>query len=247
MSDERIKTAARADLLLLTADMLRPPRADGILPEWVALSESDRRGVLDAAGLPGSTSSQGMTLATALQEVFDQARATSPGDWSDEYWRLFDSAIACPINQASYIRRDKGTILGDLAGFYRAFGWQQNVASGERPDHLLCQLEFVSVLMAMSANARTPEEQRIVNDAMASFARSHMHDWLPSFCWQLCESSRLPVFGAIAAWLVALWDGLTAACSWPVDETPAERRIPGEDVENPYECAAGGLVQLGDH
>ncbi len=247
MNNERVRAAARADLLLLTADMLRPPGPTGPSPEWTRLSENDRRDLLKAAGLAEPARTEGTSLATSLHEVFAMAQATPTGDWSDEYWRLFDSAIACPIHQASYVRRDKGTILGDLAGFYRAFGWQHKPSGGERPDHLLCQLEFVSVLLAMGSRASPGDTREIVNQALAEFARLHLHDWLPSFCWQLCEASRLPLFGAIAAWLALLWDGLSAACSWPADERLADRLAPQDDAENPYECAAGGLVQLGDH
>ncbi len=246
MNGSSIRQAARADLVLLTADMLRPPQS-GKVPDWVSLTEEEWRQLLEAAELPVSTSSDGTTLADTLEEVFQQARLVAPDAWSDEYWRLFDSSTACPINQASYVRRDKGTILGDLAGFYNAFGWHYNTNTGERPDHLLCQLEFVSLLFAMSSRADSDEQREVVDDALQTFAYLHMHDWLPSFCWQLCETTRLPLFGAVGTWLVMLWDALTLVCQWPVDQQEPEKLTPLGDVENPYECAANGLVQLGEH
>ena len=148
------------------------------------------------------------------------------------------------MNQASYIRRDKGTILGDLCGFYRAFGWQGNLASGERPDHLLCQLEFVGVMLAMAARAEDDQQRKIVHDALAQFARLHMHDWIPSVCCQLIESSRLAYFGAVAQWLIVLWTKLTEFHAWPMDSVPEPRLTPSIDPEDPYECGAPDLVQL---
>jgi putative dimethyl sulfoxide reductase chaperone len=246
MNPNAIRQAARADLLLLTADMLRPPKL-GSIPDWVAIPDADWQQLLEAADLPRSTTTDGTTLSHALDEVFQQVRLVAVDVWADEYWRLFDSSIACPINQSSYIRRDKGTILGDLAGFYHAFGWRQNAASGERPDHLLCQLEFVGLLFAMSSRAPSKQEREVVEDALQKFAYLHMHDWLPSFCWQLCETTTVPLFGAMGSWLVMLWDALASACQWPVDRREPEKLEPLGDAENPYECAAGGLVQLGEH
>lgn len=246
MNPFSVRQAARADLILLTADMLRPPRSE-VAPDWVTIADEDWRRLLEVAELPISTSKDGTTLANTLEEVFQQARGVSLDAWADEYWRLFDSSIACPINQASYVRRDKGTILGDVAGFYNAFGWQYNSNTGERPDHLLCQLEFVGLLFAMSSRADLDEQREVVDDALQKFAYLHMHDWLPSFCWQLCESTRLPLFGAVGTWLVMLWDALTSVCQWPVDPREPEKLTPLGDAENPYECAAGGLVQLGEH
>ncbi len=246
MSEWSIRQAARADLILLTVSMLRPPEQDAV-PEWITIEDADWRHLLEVACLPLSTAKGEATLAGTLDEVFRQARAVSLDSWADEYWRLFDCSIACPINQASYVRRDKGAILGDLAGFYKAFGWQYSTSTGERPDHLLCQLEFVGLLFAMSSHAASDEQREIVDDALGKFANLHMHDWLPSFCWQLCESTHLPFFGAVGTWLVMLWDALTEVCQWPADQRPAENLLPVVDAENPYECAAGGLVQLGEH
>jgi TorA maturation chaperone TorD len=197
--------------------------------------------------LPHSTNKDGVTLESALREVFEVSRATTLDEWSDEYWRLFEGQTECAINQASYDRRDKGTILGDVAGFYRAFGWERAAHTGERPDHLRCQLEFVAVLLVMACQAPTGEEQEVVTDGLRQFARVHMHDWLPSFGWHLCEVTQLPMYGAIATWLVMLWDGLTAYHGWPADERTGSAIEPQHEPENPYECGAAGLVQLGEH
>jgi nitrate reductase assembly molybdenum cofactor insertion protein NarJ len=253
-----VQLAAQSDLVLLTVEMLRaPPRltTDAGRPEWTTLARADWESLLSAAGLmysatpcePLTPLTPGRTLATALAEVFQQAARLSPEHWSDEYWRLFDSTMACPINQAAYIRRDKGAILGDVAGFYAAFGWRHDPSRGERPDHLLCQLEFVAALLAMAGGATTTEQSTVTAEALAQFARVHMHDWLPSFAWQLCEASPLDYFGAVGNWLVMLWDAMAAAHAWPVDVRPGEYLEPTAETENPYECAANGLVQLGDH
>lgn len=261
-----VRLAAQADLLLLTCEMLKPPprramefhscppetngpvRSDWLeRPAWTALTAVDLEHLLNAAGLPERTATDGPTLAFALDEAVDAGRQTPLPDWFDEYWRLFDTDQACPIHEASWVRRDKGAILGDLAGFYRAFGWTHDAARGTRPDHLLCELEYTAALLAMASQAATREQRQVVAAAVEEFAREHLHDWLPSFCWQLCEVTRVPYFGALAAWLMMLWDGLTAVHGWPADVGPGRRLLPGVEEENPYECAAAGVVQLGHH
>lgn len=237
-----VQLAAQADLVLLTVEMLRAPQTDPAGPaDWRYDRLSDWRACLQAARLPASTTSTGTTLESACTEVFEMARRTSTTEWADEFWRLFDGPTICPINQASYDRRDKGTILGDLSGFYRAFGWEHATGSGERPDHLRCQLEFVAVLLAMAGQASTDEQQEIATEGLSRFARIHMHDWLPSFGWHLCEVTRLPLYGALATWLVMLWDGLTVYHQWPADERPPARLKPQTETEteteNLYQCA----------
>lgn len=246
-SQQRVAMAAQADLILLTVDMLRAPDLKFGKPAWANEDLQTWQQCLAMANFPASTVADKTTLAESLSEIFSIAQATTVDQWSDEYWRLFDSSMACPINQAAYVRREKGTILGDLSGFYLAFGWEHVLQTGERPDHLLCQLEFIAVMLAMAVQAQTDEQSEIAREALGKFAQTHMHDWLPSFCWQLCEVTQLPLFGAIGTWLVMLWDALTAVHAWPVDPRPAERIEVQQDIENPYECAAGGLVQLGEH
>ncbi len=247
MNARLICLAAQADLVLLTADMLRPPSHSSPDPAWWMESVTDWEQCLKASGLPTTTNTENVTLASMLREVFSTAGKTSFDNWSDEYWRLFDGPTLCPINQASYDRRDKGTILGDLAGFYQAFGWNPTPNSGERPDHLRCQLEFLAVLLAMASQTEDADPSQIVSDGLRQFARVHMQDWVPSFSWQLCEVTRLPLLGAIGTWIVMLWDGLTTYHQWTSDQRQPEIIKPQRDGENPYECAANGLVQLGSH
>jgi nitrate reductase assembly molybdenum cofactor insertion protein NarJ len=247
--DPTIALAAQADLIFLTAEMLRSPQTiakSHVQPwydsPWEALHSLIETGFYDLRPkMDGNTAS---TLSQALMEVYHLAKELVHDDWSDEYWRLFDCSQACPLNQASYIRRDKGTILGDLCGFYKAFGWKGNLDSGERPDHLLCQLEFTGMLLAMAAQSKHGEQRQVVLEACSQYARLHMHDWLPSVCFRLIETTQLTYFGAVSQWLLLLWNQLTSTHQWPSDVLTTAPLTPLSDPEDPYECAAPDLVQL---
>lgn len=257
--------AARADLVLLTAEMFRYPRPADIargnawfqLP-WSEYSELIKLAGLDtvigedvlpaeaqaASGFAQVDPTQAPGLMQALEEVYGFANAADLEAWQDEYGRLFEGSQLCPINQASYIRRDKGAILGDLAGFYSAFGWKNNPERGERPDHLVAQLEFVGMLFAMAAQTNDEQQVAVVHDALAQFAREHMHDWLPSVCLRLIETTNLAYYGAVAQWLTIIWMQLTQAHSWPIDRIDSTLQSPQLDPEDPYECGAPDLVNL---
>lgn len=245
-----IALAAQADLLFLTAEMLRSPQkiADRDALCWKEIPNETLHELLQNAfgetAEPVHALSSPLTLQEALDEVHQRVKELDRDEWNDEYWRLFDTTQACSLNQASYIRRDKGTILGDVCGFYNAFGFKGNIASGERPDHLLCQLEFTSMLLAMAAQAEDDEHRKVVTDALTQFTQLHMQDWLPSVCHQLVEATWLPYFGAVSQWLMLIWTRLTEYHAWPVDAVPTTPLTPQIDPESQYECAAPDLVQL---
>lgn len=249
--------AAQADVLMTTVEMLRSPQAirNSPVEPWFSLPFDVLSGLLDtafgsllitkdSANIDGTEPCNTPTLPEAFREVYELANQLDSDIWSDEYYRLFDSSQACAMNQASYIRRDKGTIIGDVSGFYNAFGWQRNATRGERPDNLLCQLEFVGVALAMASQATDESHRNIVNDALAEFARVHMHDWMPPVCYHLIDSSQIAYFGAVGQWILLLWEKLTEVHAWPVDPISNAPLAPIIDLDDPYECGAPDLVQL---
>ena len=250
MNTDSVTLAAQADLVLLTVEMLRSPQAiaESRQPPWFELSREELEQLLHvglgAASEVADPAASRPSPRAALAEVHRCGRLLKPDTWSDEYWRMFDGATACPLNQASYIRRDKGTILGDLSGFYHAFGFQGSTVQGERPDHLLCQLEFVAMLLALASQAPDASSCEVVTEALSRYARDHMHDWLPSACWQMCEAAQIEYFGAVAQWVLVLWQSLTDFHAWPIDALPGNHLKPIVDPDDPYECGAPDLHQI---
>lgn len=71
--------------------------------------------------------------------------------------------------------------MADIAGFYRAFGFE---ASGERPDHVVPELEFVALLLMKEAYARISEDAEgaeVCASARGKFIAQHLGEWLPDF------------------------------------------------------------------
>jgi nitrate reductase assembly molybdenum cofactor insertion protein NarJ len=74
--------------------------------------------------------------------------------------------------------------LADIAGFYRAFGFQVGAAVRERPDHLAAELEFMYLLAlkeAYAAENLTHEQVEICLTAQRRFLEDHLGRWIGPF------------------------------------------------------------------
>lgn len=222
-----------ADILLVAARLLAPPRSlAGVLP-----GPADRRALLEAA----SASSES-ALAAALEGVLAQLDRTPVDVWASEHTRLFDGPIACPINETAYIRRDKGMIIADICGFYNAFGFDRAERSGEKPDHLRCELEFAAMLVLMLAVAERdpgdPEAAAITRDGLRLFLTDHLGEWIGLFRERLCSTTDLPLYVRWSDLVRSLWDRCADLVGAPTLEM-LERGADEDDEPDagtPYEC-----------
>lgn len=202
MSIDEMRRLSHADLLLLIADLLREPTEE--LP-WHQLPQLLAIAVTDAPG-----------LREAWEQLRAQAEATDPQVWSVEHHRLFEGAMACPANQTAYLRRDKGVVIGDLCGFYSAFHLAPTHHSGEKPDHLVTQLEFLSLLLVMTVGGVGVEAvaRRIAADAARTFADDHMAPWLGLCSTYLRRTTALPLYHALAEVIDQTWVSLWPEHGW---------------------------------
>ncbi len=233
----QIRLLAQADLLLLIADLFRPP--EKIKHPLDTLKKSNLKMLVDATGLKSKTK-----LVDQLHAAVKLARQANKDEWAGCYRLLFDSSMVCPVNEAGYIRRDKGSIIADVCGFYNAFGWTAAARTGERPDHLLVELEFAAMLLVMSARAETRGQTEVTEKALADFTRHHLSDWLLVFSDQLKLSTTYPLFVEAAELLAVVWPVLVKWHDWTVDPAPPSTVGIAAEPESPYECGAPDLVTL---
>jgi len=218
---------AQADLLLLAGRFFAPPTVE--IARNLTIEESDLQALLLQATIVHPEA-----LATAIQQTVQQLPTMTLDDWIAEYNRLFEGGVACPINESGFVRRDKGAILGDIAGFYRAFGFQLSERASEKVDHLVCQLEFVALLLVMLAKARDEEPAIITHDALSAFSFDHLSEWLPAFCTHLSVTTTLPFYQMAAEVLARVWSQIVALNHLPLPEQIAEGIH--EETGTPYEC-----------
>jgi DMSO reductase family type II enzyme chaperone len=78
--------------------------------------------------------------------------------------------------------------LADIAGFYRAFGFENGGVIREQPDYLPTELEFMHTLTLKEACAREAAQVAHIDlcvDAQRKFLRDHLARWLPFFARRL--------------------------------------------------------------
>jgi TorA maturation chaperone TorD len=228
---------AKADLFLLLAEVCSP-RADQGPPPAALLGRVPE--LFDYAAV-----NESVKLDPALRATLEQAADTPPGEWAAESTRLFQAGIACPCNETAYIRRDKGAVIGDICGFYAAFGLTPRNDSTEKPDHISHELEFVAALLVMLAraiDAGEDEAAAVTRDALISFAEDHPGQWIPAFTQRLTSATGLVVFAGLAAALELAWGLLLADFGLEITGPAEDDHQPDEG--SPYECGMAEQDQI---
>lgn len=156
-----------------------------------------------------------------------------------EYSRVMGGTGACADGELSYRTRvPAGTILADIAGFYRAFGFPYSEGGDEKPDHIASELEFVAFLLAKEAHARASgktEAAELVSRARLSFLKDHLARWIGGLAASL--AARAPDDLRTAA--------TQAARQAIAEEVPIEASSVPESVEAEFQC--GGCLRSRDH
>ena len=88
--------------------------------------------------------------------------------------------------------------LGDLAGFYLAFGLTLDPAEHERADHVSCECEFLSFLYLKEAYALEMGDLSMLEEvrkATRLFLRDHLGRFVPAFARKLVTEGRKSFYG----------------------------------------------------
>ena len=100
--------------------------------------------------------------------------------------------------------------MADIAGFYRAFGFDVGGAIRERPDHLSAELEFMHTLTlkeALSHESGQTDHREICLDAERKFSRDHLARWIGWFKKRLDQAEVDGPYAALASLTVLFVDG----------------------------------------
>jgi TorA maturation chaperone TorD len=125
-----------------------------------------------------------------------------------EHRSVFGHVVAhgCPPYETEFGPRHvfgQSQELGDIRGFYEAFGVRPR-RGGERPDHVACELEFLSLVALKEAIARARGEDgrvEVCRAAAARFLSDHAGRWLPPLAALIAR--RAPDAGYAAAASIA--------------------------------------------
>lgn len=131
----------------------------------------------------------GAELKRCFREVLTVFAATSVETLQSEYQRTVGHTMSkeCPLYETQYGAAhvfQQVHELGDIQGFYRAFGLDISEIEKERCDHVSVELEFMHFLLYKQAYAienHGDEKAQICVDAQKKFLKEHIGKWVPLF------------------------------------------------------------------
>jgi len=228
---EQARALALADLLFLLAELLRAPAAGAR-----SLPAADRAALSALLAAAGLASPQ---RATALFADCLARAGREPAALAEAQSALFEGAAPCAANETAFVRRDKGALLADIAGFYRAFGFAPAAGTGEKADHLGAELEFVALLLVMRAQAAAAGEAEaaaVTHEALCAYWADHLGEWLPAFCARLAALAPDRHHRRLARLLALAGTRVAAELGLVFGESAPPLPPPGDEEAEAFRC-----------
>ncbi|HEX9653702.1 MAG TPA: molecular chaperone TorD family protein [bacterium] len=134
--------------------------------------------------------------------------------------------------------------LGDIAGFYGAFGLTVNLSEHERVDQVSCECEFMAFLGRKEAYAIELNDSVMVEEtskAQKLFLKDHLGRFIPSFTKLLMRESPKGFYGQLARFF---YEFVAQDCArFSVSAGPEHLRLrPTELADDCFTCGGGEAV-----
>jgi TorA maturation chaperone TorD len=207
----------RSKIYLLISWSLLYPEDEEFL-DYLRCGEfvEDGRTALDTlhAMLDGNGGERAVQKIHALKKQLDLAEtliASECANWQlsdlqSEHRRVFSNVITldCPPYETLFGNDHvfaQSHVMGDISGFYKAFGVELSKDIHERLDHLSVEFEFMHFLAYKESYSRChdgAEKTQIVVDAQKKFVKNHIGRWVPLFCRMLAKKADSGLFKLVA-------------------------------------------------
>jgi len=170
-------------------------------------------------------------------------------DLQSEHRRVFSNVITldCPPYETLFGNDHvfaQSHVMGDIAGFYKAFGVELSKDIHERLDHLSVEFEFMHFLAYKESYSLChdgAEKTQIVIDAQKKFVKNHIGRWVPLFCRMLAKKADSGLFKMVAD-MTAEWMEFETAflgvAPQPYTETDYRPATFNSPEGQTYECGA---------
>jgi DMSO reductase family type II enzyme chaperone len=206
----RLLTPERRASLARAAALLHPERKADLVSSIEALSQADE--------------SRTATLAVRYRLLFGHTARSEIPPYETEYG-----------NEALFQQPQE---LGDLMGFYRAFGLAMKPGKHERPDHISCEFEFLMFLALKEAYGLEKNDREMVaetRNAEMLFVRDHLGRFLPAFVGQLQREDRSGFYGSLGEFCHGFVAGEADRLQVPLGAANLGLR-PADDSRVPMAC-----------
>ncbi|MBI2067741.1 MAG: molecular chaperone TorD family protein [Deltaproteobacteria bacterium] len=165
-----------------------------------------------------------------------------------EQARLFSLTVAGGISpyETEYGDQEvfaKTQSLADIAGFYRAFGFEVAPEAHQRIDFIGAELEWMSWIVLKEEHARKngrTEEAELCHEAAAKFLHDHLGRWAPFLGNLLKQEARHPFYRMLGETLQQFIDEECSRFEVTPEKVTAWKPIPVSATD--FEC---GMEQGG--
>ena len=145
-------------------------------------------------------------LGEAAAEVIHRLRQCRGEALETAYLRIFGHLVRGQLSLYETEYGDEQALrgvhqLGDIAGFYRAFGLEVGRGAADRVDHVSVECAFLHVLCYKEAYAiahHGPQQREVCREAQARFLSDHLGWWVPSMARRVLDAQPGTVY---AAWM----------------------------------------------
>jgi putative dimethyl sulfoxide reductase chaperone len=211
------RALGRSKLYLLISWSMLYPEDDEFL-DYLQSGEfiEDGRSAIDSMsraldGIGGERAKVKLTAISKHMEQIARWVAAECANWQlsdlqSEHRRVFSNVITldCPPYETLFGNDHvfgQAHVMGDIAGFYKAFGVELSKDVHERMDHLSVELEFMHFLAYKESYARChdgADKTQIVVDAQKKFVKDHIGRWVPLFARMLAKKADSGFFRFMA-------------------------------------------------
>jgi DMSO reductase family type II enzyme chaperone len=230
----------RATLYSALALGFRPPSKEAI----ARLTEPDNAAALSQAA--AIVAPEAMGGFTSDIETISQTGRVGVANLAASYRALFGHIARGLIppyeteygNEALFQQPHE---LGDLMGFYRAFGLTVNLITHERPDHISCECEFLSFLTMKEAYALEHGDAEMLHEtqkAQRLFLKHHLGRFLPTFATKVSREEPAGFYSALAEFSLRFVTHESARLKLPLGGVNLPLR-PADDDRVPMACGSG--------
>ncbi len=165
------------------------------------------------------------------------------------YTRLLGHTVRseCPPYELEYRSVEvfqQSQTLADIAGFYRAFGFDVAGPVHEREDHAATEWEFLAVLSIKAALARCEEDRDCCVSAQRAFLQDHAATWMPAFFERIRKADSTSFLAEVASFAEAVLGQWCEVLGVAIGSKWIELKPVTEDDSN-ITCGAPGAVELG--
>lgn len=144
--------------------------------------------------------------APTLMVMAEELWRAGPDGLGRAYQRALSHVAAadCPPYESAYTAHhlfQQTQVMADVAGFYRAFGFEASTANRERVDHVGVELEFMHLLCHKEAYALVHHGRgraRLCRRAQRRFWGDHLGRWLERFAALLATRAGEGFYGYLA-------------------------------------------------